>query len=1101
MKRRKTAFIVATLLLSLLFAAPLSAQTVNVKGRVTDVSGVPVIGATVYEKDNMSRGTTTDDFGQFSLSISKNAILVVSCMGYNDYMTQVASSSALEIVLEDDTRLLDEAVVIGYGSVTKRDLTGSVARANIEAIQKTDAPNLSDALGGRIAGLNVTTADGAPGAEASVYIRSGGFSQDASPLFVIDGFPIENFSLNTLDPQSIESIDVLKDASSIAIYGSRGANGVVIITTKQPKGERTSVKYSGNVSVSLRPHFIEMMSPYDYVKLQLELEDLEGVRTYMRDRYLGAADENGNRPRDIEYYRNDPGTDWQKAVTHNAVSHSHSVTFNTNSGGTRVNAVLGYTNQNGLVRNTGMDRYNAKINFNHQVTSWLNFSFLINYTHTVTRSGTAFNQARQFFPTTGFLDVSSFVEEMEQMLAEGTLTESGIDYGSLITPVQQVENEYDKRFQTMAMFSGKLQFKINKYLTFTPSLSYTANNTRRDQFYNSKTRQGMIFKRYTGVMANSKGINATRTFNDVKSILSENILRYNRTFNKNHKLELMGGATYQYGEWNPYAFSVSQIPQSFEHLGMSRLDFGTPYGKITSQKSANQLVSFLGRANYTLLGRYLFTLSVRDDGSSKFAKGHQWGIFPSAAFGWRLSEEKFMRWVKPVVGDAKVRLSYGSVGNNRNVMDYAYAIEFNGGDNIYEYPVNAQSNQTSYGVVPFFYANSELTWERTTEFNAGLDLSMFRNRLNVSLDGYSRHVSDMLIPRSLPYYMGYMNGANTRVENAGSMTINGLELTLNAIPVKYKRFIWSTEFTFSYVDSKIDEFYNGSEVMTYIYNNFSPNQTWLAEVNASSSQFYGFVFDGLYQFEDFNTDGSGNYLLKPGVVTYKTMTGGYRVQPGDPKYKDLNDDGVIDDNDRTVLGSPLPKITGGFGNTFSWGPLSLNVFFQYSFGNKVINYNKAVYETTGSYNRYNNQYASYANYWRPDNTDTDIPRLLRPSVKGDVGNTSYSRLSSRLVEDASFVRLKNVTLSYSLPARVLRKAKISDLTFNLSAQNLFVFTKYTGQDPEVNSFYGAGDAASTKGLGYATITNSSPYTSLSAGLDAAQYPRAVVISLGANLTF
>lgn len=1085
----------------LLKGVPLDAQSIKVSGTVSDAAGLPVAGATVFEKDNMAAVSTTNEKGSFTITCRKNGVLVVSCMGYNDYMVQVTTSAPLQIVLQDDTQLLEEVVVVGYGSTTKRDLTGSVARANIDAIKQTDAANLSDALGGRIAGLNITTTDGAPGAEASISIRSGGFSQDASPLFVIDGFPIENFSLNTLDPQSIESIDVLKDASSIAIYGSRGANGVVIITTKQPKENKLSVNYKGTVDVSIRPKFIEMMGAYDYVKTQLELEALEGVRNYMRDRYLGTPDESGNRPRDLDWYKNEPGTDWQRAVTRETVSHSHHLTINSNFGGARVNAALGYTNQNGIVKNTGMDRYNAKLNYTQDIAKWLNLSLMVNYSVANTRSNTAFNQARQFFPTTGFLDTESFIEEMERMLADGTLNESNIDYGSLITPVQQMENEYDKRVQTMLMLSAKLKFNITKYLSFTPSVSYNGNNTRRDQFFNSKTRQGMIFKRFNGTMVNSKGINATRNINDVKSILSENILRYNRTFNKVHKLDVMAGFTYQYSEWNPYAFTVSNIPQAFEYLGFSRLDFGEPYGKITSQKSANQLVSFLGRVNYSYKDRYLFTVSLRNDGSSKFAKGHQWGLFPSGAFGWRFSEEKFMRWMKPAVNEAKLRLSYGSVGNNRNVMDYAYAIEFNGGDNMYEYPSNATSSATSYGVTPFFYANSELTWERTTEFNAGLDLSMFRNRLNVSVDAYSRKVSNMLVPRSLPYYMGYMNGANTRVENIGEMTVNGVELTLNSVNVKRRGFLWSTEFTFSYVDSKIDKFYSGSNVMTYIYNNFSPNQVWLAEAGASSSQFYGFVFDGLYQIEDFTRDANGDYLLKPEIASFKTLTGGYRVQPGDPKYKDLNSDGVIDDNDRTILGSPLPKITGGFGNTFSWGPLSLNIFFQYSFGNKLINFNKAVYESTGSYYRYGNQYAAYANHWTPENTDTDIPRLLRPNAKGDVGNTSYARFSSRLVEDGSFVRLKNVTLAYSLPAKVLGKSRVSDVTFNLSAQNLFVITRYTGQDPEVNSFYGGGDAANTKGLGYATITNSSPYTSLSAGLDAAQYPKAIVVSFGASITF
>lgn len=1101
MKLKLLKFALGVIIASFAIQSAAGQSTWKVNGVVKDAAGKPVLSATVYDQTKPAGGTATDKDGKFTLPVSNKSILVVSYLGYKTARVSVGTRTSIEIILEEDVATLDEVVVVGYGTVSKRDLTGAVGRADVEAIKKTDAANLSEVLGGRIAGLNITATDGAPGSEASISIRSGGFSQDSAPLFIIDGFPIENFSLNTLDPQSIESIDVLKDASSIAIYGSRGANGVVIINTKQAKTGEPRVTYNFNVSLSMRPDFIEMMSAYDYVKLQLDLESLEDNRVYMRNRYLGDPDENGVRPRTLDYYKNERGTDWQRAITHNAVSHSHNLSITGGNDRTKYNAMFGYTNQDGLVINTGMERYTAKATLDQRLGKKLRANLMVNHSSTTTRSNTAFNQARQFFPTTGFLDVASFIEELEQMLADGTLNESGIDYGALITPLQQANNEYDKRIQRQTMLSGKIEWKINKYLSFTPSVGLTLTSTKRDQFYNSKTRQGMIFKRYTGVMVNTKGINATRSIDDVKSILSENILRYNRTFNRDHKLDAMVGFTYQYSEWNPYSLSVSNIPQAFEHLKMDRLDLGTPYGKITSQKSANQLVSLLGRVNYSYKDKYLLTASIRDDGSSKFAKGHQWGVFPSGAFAWRFTEESFMKWITPVLSDGKLRLTYGVVGNNRNVMDYAYAIEFNPGDNAYEYPFDPQSKQTGYGIAPFFYANKDLTWEKTKEFNIGLDLSFLHNRIYLNVDAYSRNVSDMLIPRSIPYYMGYMNGANTRVENAGAMNIKGLEITLNTVNIEKRRFSWMTAFTMSYVKSKIKEFYRGADLMLNSYSGFSPNQIWLAQTDASSAQFFGFVFDGLYQISDFDQDAHGNYALKPGVVGYKTITGGYQIQPGDPKYRDLNDDGVIDDNDRTILGSPLPTLTGGLSNTFTYGNWSFNIFLQYSLGNKLINYNKAVYETTGSFNRYSNQYAGYVNYWTPENPNTDIPRLLRPNAKGDVGNVSTARLSSRLIEDGSFLRLKSMSLSYNLPKKWLRRMKISNISLNLSAQNICVWTNYTGQDPEVNSFYGAGNAAKTKGMGYTTITNSSPYTSLSAGLDNAQYPKATVISFGANITF
>ena len=1093
----------AKLLLLLLFmcVSSITWGQINITGEVADSSGEPIIGATVKEKGKSTNGTITNSDGRFSLAVAPNSTLVVSYIGYKTHEVKADGKAPMRILLEEDESILNEVVVVGYGVSKKRDLTGAVANMDIGVIESSGVTNVVDALGGRIAGLNVTSMDGAPGAEASISIRGGGFSQDASPLFIIDGFPIENFSLNTLDPKNIESIDVLKDASSIAIYGSRGANGVIIINTKAAREGKPRIIYNYNISMTTRPDFVKMMAPYEYVKMQLDLEALEDNRTYMRDRYLGKPDANGLRERSLDYYRNDPGTDWQKEITHNAISHNHSFNMSAGNKDMKYNIVLGYTDQKGLIINTGMERYSLKGSIEQRISKNLKASIQANHTTTITSSNNAFNQARQYFPTTGFMDINSFIEEIEQMLADGTLNDSGIDYGSLITPLQQAENEYDKRYQKQTSVNAKLEWKISKYLTFTPSFGATFTNTKRDRFYNSKTRQGMIFVRSTGALVNSLGVNANRNIDEVKSYLSENILRYNRKFKNGHKLDAIAGFTYQKSEWNPYSFVVANIPIAFEDMGFDRLDLGSPSGKINSQRSGNRLASLLGRVNYTIDDKYLFTASMRNDGSSKFAKGHQWGVFPSAAFAWRFMDEPFLLGIKPILSDGKLRLSYGTVGNNRSVMDYAYLLEFSPGDTLYRYPSDAFGNNTSYGLLQFFYANPEITWEKTKEFNVGLDLYFLNNRFNISADFYTRDVSNLLVPRVVPGYLGYGNGANTRVENAGETNTKGIELTINTTNIITPNFRWETDFTFGYTRSKIKEFYRGYDLMTSTYgNNFSPNQAWISQAGASTSQFFGYRFEGLYQESDFDRDSSGQYILKPGIPTYKSTVGGYRLQPGDPRYADLNGDGVIDESDRTTLGSPMPPIVGGIANTFTYKNLSLSVFFQYSLGNKVLNFNKAVYETTGSFNRFANQHADFANYWTPENQNTDTPRLLKPNVKGDVNNINAAKLSSRLIEDGSFLRFKTLTLGYTLPQKFTKSLGISNVSFNFSAHNLFVWTKYSGQDPEVNSYFGAGNG-NLKGMGYNTGSNSAPYTSLSGGLDYAAYPRARSFNLGVNVTF
>jgi TonB-linked SusC/RagA family outer membrane protein len=1082
----------------LIIGQNLFAQQITVTGTVTDKSNEPLIGVTVYVVGSNKGGVITDLNGNYTISAPSNATLRFAYLGMQPVNEKVNGRKTINITMAQDKRTsLDEVVVsVGYGQVKKRDLTGSVGQANMEEVSQAPVVSLADALAGRIAGLNVITADGAPGSESTVTVRGGGLSQDASPLFIIDGFPIENFNLNTLDPRNIKSIEVLKDASSIAIYGSRGANGVVIINTLSASKGKPQIKYNYGLSFNTRPHFVKMMNTYDYVKLQLELDGMDG-RDYSINRYLGEADETtGIRPRTLDYYKTDPGTDWQKAVTQTGITQNHFLTLSGSNGTTKYIINGGYLTQDALVKKTGMDRLSFSGNLEQKFGKNIVLQLNANYTHTKTDNNSAFNRARTFFPTTGLKSTEEFISELEYMLQQGTLTDSGVDYGSLITPLQQANNEMNRRFQDNVQLGAHLIWNVLKYFTITPTIQYNTTGTEVRQFYNSQTSQGNLFKRANGSYANSSGINAYKENDKANSYLAELLINYNRRFGKYHNINAMYGFDYQYSELTQNSYKIVNIAPEFAYLGYYSIMAGALNGSApTYYMNKNQLVSSFGRINYSYKDKYLLTLTGRYDGSSKLAKGHQWGFFPSGAVAWRFTSEPFMKSLKKVVNDGKLRMSYGQVGNNRGVNDFSYLVEFGALQTARQYMLDGKS--LSNGLYQYFLANKNLTWEKATEFDLGMDLNLFDNRLIFSIDYYNKIVDGLLMPRKAPYYLGYAN--NTRYENAGSTQSKGLEISIISTNIKNKNFEWDTNMNISFNQNKVRSFTNGYDVMTMGNSGFLPNDaTWMAIAGKSISQFFGYKYVRLYQMSDFYPTSNGQYQLKPGVVSYGTIQGGYRVQPGDPMYADLNGDGKITDADRTTLGSPIPKVTGGISNTFTYQNFSLNLFFEYSLGGKIVDFNRVMFETTGSYNRYSNQYASYANRWTPENTNTDIPRLMRPTSKGDPQNTSGPKLSSRLVEKGDYIRFATLSFIYRIPRTLLRKLPFSDASLSFAAQNLFVITPYKGQDPVVNSF---NTYAAPKGIGYNVLTNSNTYTSMTGGLDNSPYPRARIFNFGLSLTF
>ncbi len=1089
----------------LCFRLTLNAQKKQIVGTITDKTNEPLAGVTVKVKGTKD-ATITDFKGTYSIKASSNATLVFSFLGMETLEVPIENRIVVNASLEDKALQLNEAVAIGYATVRRKDLTGSVAKVNMAEINTAPVATIDQALAGRIAGVNIVAADASPGAQAQVTIRGGSLSQDASPLYVIDDFPMENFDLATLDTKNIESIDFLKDASSIAIYGSRGANGVIIINTKQGTIGKPKVDYSYNISMTTKPSMPKMMGPYEYVKMQQEIASKESLNQYSTfyKMYLN----NGKDSSTLDNYKNEAGYNWPDLLMAASPTQTHSLSINGGTAETKYNFNLGYVDQQGVILNTGMNRYNAQLSLEQRFNKSVKLQLKATHNTIITRTNSVMNNMRQYRPTKGLGGQDLLLAEVDSSMLAGGNLDYGIDASVLVNPLQQAENESDVRTQGTTTVNGKLEIRFLKDFVFTTAVGGTFINTNREQFYNSKTVQGLLYQKKSSsdptstatTVINANGVNGLIDNQDVSNFLNENLLTYRKKFNKDHSLDVMLGLTYQYSGFKTVTTRAINLTPEFEYLGLYNLSSGniTTAGSGTQtgyNGSANQLLSYLGRINYTLLDRYLFTVNFRADGSSKFFTTNQWGYFPSCAFAWRLINEPFMNSLKDVVSDAKVRLSTGSVGNNRGVSDFSYLLELGQLQKFRAYTFDGIT--LNNGLAQYFYPNPNLTWEKTTEYNIGTDWSLFNDKLTLTADYYRRVTSDFLMAKNIPYYAGYFNGSNTRYENVGSVLNQGLELTIGATLVQTKDVNWTVNLNGSYNTNKVLEIAQGNDVLI---QGGPDNITalWIAKKGGNISQFYGFMTDGLYQYNDFTKNPNGTYTLNPGVVRFNTLkNANYGPQPGDRKYKDLNGDGIIDDNDRTTLGSPLPFLTGGLSSTVSWKGFSLSVFFQYSYGNKVLNYNALKFGESGRYWVRGNMYESFANRWTPDNTNTDIPRILESTGGGDV-SVSTPRITDKFIEDGSFVRFKTLSLSYMLPSKLVSKLKLSNISVNVSAQNLALWTKYSGQDPEVSNYSGVNQK---RGTGYTEITNTTSYSSMTGGMDNGAYPRSLIVSGGINITF
>lgn len=1046
----------------ILFSVSFVLAQVLVKGTVKDNLGEGVPGASVQVKGT-SQGTITDLDGKFAFSVpNKNATIVISFIGYVTVEQKVDTQKPMVITLREDTKTLDEVVVVGYQEVRKRDLTGSVAKANMNDVLTAPVASFDQALGGRIAGVNVTSGEGMPGGTMNIVIRgNNSLTQENSPLFVIDGFPVEDTSASsTLNPSDIESIDFLKDASATAIYGARGANGVVIVTTKKGKVGRAQLTYDGSFGVQHITRTIPMMDAYEFVKLQNEMYPTVVAGSYLMN-YEG-------KQWTLEDYRNIDQYNWQDEIFQTAWQQSHTVRLTGGTEGVRYNASLSYYDQDGTLLETGYKRMQGRMNTVVR-RGKLNMSLTTNYSRSIqtgsTPSATSYSGMNNlFYSVWGYRPVTSPDTPLSFLMDSATdnAVDSSNDYR--FNPILSLKNEYRKNYINNLQMNGFAEYEVIKGLKVKVSAGYTYDARKNDQFNNSKTRYG-------GPTSTDK-VNAQVTRSERLTWLNENTVTYQTNIKKKHFINALAGITFQNSDYEAYAFRTTHIPN--ESLGMAGMSEGQA-STSSSAKSSWSMLSYLGRINYNYKSKYYATASFRVDGSSKFNKDNRFGYFPSASLAWTFTEEKFMKPIKSILSNGKLRFSWGLTGNNRiGEYDYYQLLSvlksrigsYTATNSIPSGVYPFENDATNAGTVPISLQNKNLKWETTEQWNLGVDLSFFDERIGLTMDIYRKNTRDLLLAAQLPYSSGFYNAT----KNIGKVRNDGLEISLNTLNIKTRDFQWSSNFNISFNKNKVLALSeNQTALLTAVQfdQNYNGQSSYIAKIGLPMGLMYGYVYEGTYKYDDFNKSGN-SYSLKSSVPHFSTEN---NTQPGMPKYADLNGDGVVDSNDRTIIGRGLPVHTGGLTNDFTYKGIDLSIFFQWSYGNDIMNANRLFFESSNNRSRELNQYASYTNRWTADNPTSDIPAAT---------NSSSNRvISSRIIEDGSFLRLKNVTIGYTFPSQMMKKWKIDKARIYVAAQNLWTWTGYSGYDPEVS------------------VRNSA----LTPGLDYSSYPRAYSVSFGVSLGF
>lgn len=982
------------LMLVLTLSSSMFAQK-KITGIVVDEKGESVIGASVSEKGTTS-GTATDIDGKFSLEVKDGAVIVVSYLGFLTQEIIVNDRSDFHIIMKDNTEMLNEVVVVGYGVMRKKDLTGSLASVGAKSLKDKPVANIGEALQGQAAGVQVVNA-GAPGSNVSIRIRGLGSINSTDPLLVIDGVPTD-MPLNALNQNDVETIDILKDASATAIYGSRGANGVVLITTKKGKSGDGIISVSANWGIQDATSVPKMLNASQFASLHNDM----------------MANNNRTQRPDFE----DPtswgkGTDWTDALLRTAAMQNYSVSY---SGGTdKSNYYVSGSvfDQNGIVINTSYRRYTLQFNNESKVRPWLKFGNNVTLSHDTKKNGDY-----SILNTLASLPTQSIYNE------DGTYSGPGTEaqyYGDLRNPIgtARLNNTTTKGYNVLGnlygeaslfdkvtyKMTGGIDFKFWDENNFTPKYDWqpipVVNSYRSEQSNKSLT------------------------------YLWDNTLTYMDTFNEKHNLNVMIGSSAQN---NTYNYSKASI-QGFLSDSNNQLNNGLLDPTVGGSKNEWALLSFFGRVNYSFNDKYLLTATVRRDGTSRITKANRWGTFPSFSGAWRLSEESFYKR-NNILSDIKIRMGYGVTGNQGVLDNYAAVTRLKTS----QYVFNGTSVSTLY---PLVMPNPDIKWETVKQGNIGFDASLFKQRINVTFDAYVKNTTDMLVSMVVPITTGYSD-IYTPMINAGKVRNTGWELTVASQNIKGD-FEWNTDFNISYNKNKIIKLNNNVS----IYSGYQQHT-----VGLPVGSFYGWITNGIFQ----NWNEVNSYAYQ-----YQGTDAANGTAPGDIKFLDINNDGVVNDYDRTYIGNPTPAWNFSMTNSFSYRNFDMQVFLQGVAGNDIYNANRVTLE--GMYT-VRNQTKKVLNRWTGEGTSNSMPRAIYSDPNKN------TRTSTRFIEDGSYLRLKNLTLGYTLPESLIKKASINSLRFYMSAQNLLTLTKYSGFDPEIQG-----------------------------GVDNSNYPLTRTISFGVDLKF
>ncbi|MBA9077153.1 SusC/RagA family TonB-linked outer membrane protein [Rufibacter quisquiliarum] len=1038
------------LLLVLLSVSELFAQGLNIRGRITDEKGEGLPGVTVMVKGT-TNGASTGVDGTFSFTVpNREGTLVISFIGYKPREMAIPASGEVNVALQTDAKLLQE-VEIGYGTATRQELTGSVGMANMQDIYKAPVKSVDEALAGRVAGVLVSANDGQPGSNQNIVIRGvGSITGSSAPLYVIDGFPMEESYSNSLSPNDIESIDILKDASATAIYGARGANGVILITTKRGKKGAPVVTYNAYYGFSENPKSLKLLNAYEYVKYQSELNAEFAEKAFFVE------------GRDLESYRNAPTIDLQDQIYQRSPVQNHEISVRGGNDNTIYSISGNIIDQDGIIVNSSFRRYQGRITLDQKLGKKIKVGVDLNYSNEKTNGTIAtdanttrlmYSNLSLLFSVWGHRPVNRPNETAGDQLFDPTLPESDFR----VNPVVSAKNDFLQVLVNNFRANAYVEYTIIPSLTLRIAGGATNIMMERQGFFNSSTARGN-FRR-------DEKLNGYIYHRPVTNWNNTNTLTYRKTFKTDHAVTAVVGTVIQKQEDGNYGFQAIQALN--EQTGVDGLDeaeanFGT------SGSSRWSMASFLGRVNYSYKNRYIVTGTLRYDGSSKFAPGNRWGVFPSVGLAWRVIEENFMKNIS-LLSDAKVRASYGATGNNR-VSDFAYmstlVVPRTSG-----YSFNNSS--PTRGAILESYGNPNLKWETTVQSNIGVDLAFFNHRVDMVVDFYRKTTKDVLLNANLPYTTGLVNTSEqaTAFKNIGKVQNDGLEFTINTINLRKNTFEWSTNFNISFNKNKVLGLNEGqtSLLQTVRFDqDFANTPAYIATLGQPIGQMYGLIWDGVYQLEDFDVSTNGAYVLKSTVPNNSQPR--QNIQPGDIKYKDINGDLVVNELDFAVIGRGIPLHTGGFSNNITYKGFDLNVFFQWSYGNDIINANRLFFEGNAKRMVGLNQYAEVAERWTPENPSNTY---FRTGGKRDL------YYSSREVEDGSFLRLKTVSLGYNFSEALLHRIKLKTLRVYASAQNIYTWTNYSGSNPDVSTRHSA----------------------LTPGFDFSAYPLARTVTFGLTTSF